>query len=64
MLIMALTGRTIGQSLGSAKNVEEFKARFQELRLKLNTVAMRQVLHDGEFVLNAISIVLVRSREF
>ena len=64
MLIMALTGRTIGQPLGSSKNVEEFKARFQELRLKLNTVAMRQVLHDGEFVLNAISIVLVRSREF
>ena len=64
MLIMALTGRTIGHSLGSAKNVEEFKARFQELRLKLNTVAMRQVLHDGEFVLNPISIELVRSREF
>ena len=64
MLIKALTGRTIGQPLGSAKNVEDFKARFQELRLKLNTVAMRQVLHDGEFVLNAILIELVKSREF
>ena len=64
MLITVVTGRKVGQSLGSAKCVQDFKARFQELRLKLNTVAIRQVLHDGEFVLNATLIGLIRSREF
>ena len=64
ILITVLIGRKVGQSLGSAKYVENFKTRFQGLHVKLNTVAIFQVLHTGEFILNILLIVLIRSREF